>query len=70
MTYSYSRTRLEPITRQITGLASGTLAGLTGVRHYEALDEIRHTWLAWEMALATPHETWQASWEAYRRSAA
>lgn len=68
MTYSLSNTRLEPVTRQIAQLASGTLSTMTGLRRYEELDKARHDWLAWEQARSTPSQTWQESWQAYQNA--
>jgi hypothetical protein len=50
-------------------VSSGTLAGLSGVRSYVAVDRVRVAWIAWVEAQPIPKfATWHDAWNAYVRA--
>lgn len=59
---------LVPLIEQVRGLASGTLASLTGFSKYVLVDAIRADFIAFAEGEGSSFRTWQPCWVAFWKS--
>jgi hypothetical protein len=50
---------------QIRTISSGTLGSVAGLKRYDEIDALRHSWLTWARSQGCPWFNWQQAWNAY-----
>jgi len=59
------RRRRSQVTDDARVLSSGTIANLTGLRHYDDIDQVQARFVQFTIEHPAGYETWQDAWAAF-----